>query len=263
MNIKHKKLALSLSGGGAKAFAYLGFIKAIKEAAIEFQFISAHSGGAMLLCYMNSGLNDDEILKLAEKFRLSKFFSLNPYKNHGLIDLKKLEKYLNEIAKNKNIENTDYKSVVVVSDLTDFNKPQKLNMEEGNLAKFSTASKAIPPLFPLMRHEGRLLGDGAYTSLFNASELRKHGAEYIIGLYPDALQHTKIPRLFNDQARMVKSILSAREVYERQQEPIELEVRDFDYPIGLNEYSKVKYIYESGYRKGQSLIERIKAELKD
>lgn len=261
MNKPQKKLALSLSGGGAKAFAYLGFIKALKENGISIDLISAHSGGTTLVCYMNSGMSDDEILKVAEKFKLSKFFSLNPYKNHGLIDLKKLEKYLNEITQHKNIEDTEYKTMFVVSDLTDFNKPEKLNIEAGNMAKFSTASKAIPPLFPLMRHEGKLLGDGAYTSLFNAEDLRKNGAEYIIGLYPDALQHTKIPRLFLDQSRMVKSILSAREIYERQQHPIELEVRDFDFPIGLNEYSKVKYIYESGYRKGLELVDKIKTDL--
>ncbi len=258
---KHKKVALSLSGGGAKAFAYLGFMKALKENNIKYDLITAHSGGATLICYMASGLNDEEILKLAEKFSLKKFISFNPYKNRGVIDLSKVEKYMRELSKNKNIEELETETMIVVSDLTDFDNPQKFVAKSGNLAKYATASKAIPPLFPLMRIEGKLYGDGAYTSLYNADELRKHGAEYIIGLYPDALRHTKIPRFFADQAHMVKSILSAREIYERQLNPIELEVREFDYPIGLNEYSKVKYIYESGYRKALGLIEKIKTDV--
>lgn len=258
---KQKKVALSLSGGGAKAFAYLGFMKALKENKIDYDLITAHSGGAALLCYMASDLNDDEILKVAEKFKFRKFVSFNPYKNYGIIDLKKLQRYLNELARGKNIEELEKETMIVVSDLTDFDKPQKVVAKKGNLATYATASKAIPPLFPLMRIDNKLYGDGAYTSLYNAEELRKHGAEYIIGLYPDALQHTKIPRLFLDQSRMLKSVLSAREVFERQLHPIELEVRNFDYPIGLNEYGKVKYIYESGYRKGLNLIDKIKSDI--
>ena len=96
-----KNISLSFGGGGAKAICYLGFLRALKEADIKIDHLFAYSGGTIILCFIASGMSDDEIIEKYSKFKFSDFLNLNikqSFYSNG-----KIEKYLNKISKNANI----------------------------------------------------------------------------------------------------------------------------------------------------------------
>ena len=47
-----EKNALCLSGGGVKAFAHIGAIKALEESNIKFNMVAGTSSGSIIALYM-------------------------------------------------------------------------------------------------------------------------------------------------------------------------------------------------------------------
>ena len=253
-----KKLAIALSGGGARAMCYLGVIRSFQENDITIDLIEAHSGAALLLCYMATGKSDKEIIHAFAQYRQFRFLSLNPFTNRGFCSIAKMEKYYRNITKGKKIEELPWKTIISIADVTDYDQPKPVFIETGDLAKYSVMSSCLPPVTPLYRENGKMYADGAYCSLYGVEPLKKAGAEIVIGMYPDALQYTKMPGIAHDFSRVIKALLSAREAYERRENPIDLEIRGFPIHAGLNDYKKAQELFDAGYKKGIEMLPEVK-----
>jgi len=257
-----RRLALSLSGGGARAFCYFGVIRALEHNNIKVDYIAAHSGAAILLCYLYSGLNDEQIISEFSKFNLLKFLSLNPLANRGFINIKKLINFLRRYTKGRDIKDMPVKTFISTSDITDFDKPFEVWNSCGDLAKLAVISAIVPPIFPLYRENKKLYADGGYTSLYSVKNLKKEGADIVIGLYPDALRYTKLYSFTSDFAHMMKSLMSAREYYEKKEYPVDLEIKGFPIKAGLYDYKKAKLMYKAGYKRTIQLLPKIRSLIK-
>lgn len=252
------KVSLSLSGGGAKAICYFGFIRGLESQNIQIDHLFAHSGGAVVLTFMSSGKSDQEVINHFSQFKFRNFLSLNPILNGSFYNTKKIENYYKRISNNIDIADFPYKTCIVTSDLTDWNNPRPVFNFEGNLAQKTIQSQTIPPLFPLYNENGRLYADGAFTSRYGAAKMRELGAEFIIGLYPNATQDTYIPQIFKGLAHTIKSLISIKDNLNCKNEIIDIEIDDFEVKIPLNGFKYAQIGFDVGFKRGVKVAQIVK-----
>ena len=110
---------LCLSGGGIKAAAHIGALKALEEENIKFDCVSGASSGSMIATMYALGYNSDEMLIMLKKYapKIKYFEWKNIFKMifgiiferqiiiDGLNSGKVIENIINDICKKQNIKN--------------------------------------------------------------------------------------------------------------------------------------------------------------
>lgn len=250
-----------MAGGGAKAMCFYGFLRALEKNGIRIDNVSCYSGGAMIQLLRSSGFEDEELIKIFSKFRFRKFFTLNPISNGGLINLKKFYKYFYKLVGDKDIADIKPKTFITITDVTDASFPKRVVLETGSLAKAVMISCLVVPLFPLFHENGKVFADGGYLSLHSADVLRANGSDIVIGIFPKTRQEEYLPNIFDSFIRVYKSILSSRDIFERKESPVDIEISDFTVDAGIRDFSKAQEMYDSGFQKGLESLEMIKEKL--
>lgn len=150
---------LVLSGGGARAYAHLGAIKALHEKNIRFNAISATSAGSIVAAFLCDGFSIEEIISLAsENTSLINFnFSLK----QGLLSSDKLERFLKTNLSSVNIENLQKPLFISATNLND--GKQRI-FHSGSIIDAVLASASIPLLFKPLIIDGNPYADGAISS---------------------------------------------------------------------------------------------------
>lgn len=216
------KIGLVLSGGGAKGFAHIGVLKVLEEAGVKIDFIGGTSMGAVIGGLYASGYNAsqiDSIFKKTDFDELLKDFIPRSTKNfyerrndelYALsLPFNKLKIGIPE-ALSKGMYNYNLLSRITrnVKDIRDFNKlptpflcigtnietGEEVLLNKGNLAQAMIASSAFPSLFSPIEIDGKLLVDGGVTNNYPIDEVRKLGADIIIGVdvQSDLLDRTQL-----------------------------------------------------------------------
>ena len=204
-----KKVAVVLSGGGAKGAAHVGVLRAIEEAGIPIDMVVGTSMGAVvggLYCagYTPSQLDtlirtQDWNLLLSDKTTRDVQTLLERKKAETFITSFSLSKEKNNasggIYKGQNLAELFSKLTIGYHDSIDFRKLQTpfacvatniVNGEEvvftsGKLAVAIRASMAIPGMFTPVRTNGMVLVDGGLVNNFPVDVARKLGADIVIG----------------------------------------------------------------------------------
>lgn len=208
--VKNPKIGLVLSGGGAKGLAHIGVLKVIDSLGIKVDYIGGTSMGAIIgglyasgysgkeLEYLfnnvdvNALLQDftprnsknfyekrnDEIYALTlpfDKFKigLPSGYSKGLY-NFNLIS--KLTLHVSNVSDFKNLK------IPFFCIATDAETGEEVILDKGNLAKALVTSGALPTLYNPIEIDGRLLIDGGVVNNYPVEELKRRGAEFIIGV---------------------------------------------------------------------------------
>lgn len=254
---EQKKLGLSLSGGGARAMCYLGSMMAWQEAGIRIDYVLAHSGAALLLSLVDSSLDISKILRNFSDFSFQKFMVLNPLKNKGFASPIRMAEWINIRNEDASFNDLPWKSAFVLSEFKNYQAPTRVVVNKGKLAESAITSLSIPPILPFQEKNGVLYGDGGLVSLYSADVLRDMGAETVIGLFPDAVQYTKMPALLHYQAQMIKGLNARWGKYELLEHPVDLEVKDFPCTVGLYDFARADEAFYAGYKKGKETLEQV------
>ena len=210
---KRKKVAVVLSGGGAKGVAHIGALKVIEEAGIPIDIITGTSmgsivGGLYSIGYSadvldsivraqdwNTLLLDREDLSLQ---RIAEREKQNTYMISTGITLKK-KKGLSAtggIIKGKNLHGLFERLTSGYNDSIDFNTLPipfacvatdmvtftEYDFHSGVLPQAMRASMAIPAVFTPVRIGGMVLVDGGMRNNYPADVAREMGADIIIGI---------------------------------------------------------------------------------
>ena len=210
---KRKKVAVVLSGGGAKGVAHIGALKVIEEAGIPIDIITGTSmgsivGGLYSIGYRadvldsivraqdwNTLLLDREDLSLQ---RIAEREKQNTYMISTGITLKK-NKGLSAtggIIKGKNLHSLFERLTSGYNDSIDFNTLPipfacvatdmvtftEYDFHSGVLPQAMRASMAIPAVFTPVRIGGMVLVDGGMRNNYPADVAREMGADIIIGV---------------------------------------------------------------------------------
>ncbi|MFV8324597.1 patatin-like phospholipase family protein [Flavobacterium sp. ZS1P14] len=280
------KIGLVLSGGGAKGFAHIGVLKVLEEAGIKIDYIGGTSMGAVVGGLYASGYNASQIDSI---FRSTNFDELlndfiprsskNFYEKRNdelyalVLPFNKLKIGIPE-ALSKGMYNYNLLSRITrnVRHINDFNKlpipflcigtnietGEEVLLNKGNLAQTMIASSAFPSLFSPVEIDGKLLVDGGVANNYPIEEVRKLGADIIIGV---DVQNNLLDRTqLKDATRILVQItnLQSIERMKRNVKDTDLYIRPDIKNYGVISFDKGKEIIRKGEEATFSVFEKLK-----
>lgn len=170
-----------LSGGGARGFAHLGVIRALREAGLQIDRIGGTSIGALMAAGVALEWNDEEQV---ERMRQS-FVATNPVNDYTLplVALVRGRKASRMIAghygENVDIEDLPLPFYCISSNLT---SGQVMLHDRGRLWRALRASVAIPGLLPPVFDAGQVLVDGGVINNLPLDVMRQQSRGPVIGV---------------------------------------------------------------------------------
>ena len=169
--IAGRAVGLVLAGGGARGFAHIGIIKALKEAGVPFDQLGGTSMGAIIA----AGLAREWGLEEMRERMRAVFVNANPLSDFTLplIALlrgrqvsQRLREHFDEVA----IEELPLPFFAVSSDLT----TGRIHVHrDGTLWRALRASVALPGILPPVTHHGHLLVDGGVMNNLPVDVMRE------------------------------------------------------------------------------------------
>jgi NTE family protein len=172
-------VGLVLSGGGARGFAHIGIVQALREANIPIDLVGGTSMGAILgagvsLCWT--------IEELTDRFRRS-FVDAKPLRDYtlpfvSLVSGRKVTRLLQRAFGDVTIEDLPLDFFCVSSNLSTGHSEVH---RRGELWRWLRASVAIPGVLPPVVHKGELLVDGGTMNNLPVDAMRDLGRGPVIG----------------------------------------------------------------------------------
>lgn len=173
-------VGLVLAGGGARGFAHIGALKALREARIPIDAVGGTSMGAILGAGIASEWTHEEMV---ERFRRS-FVDTNPLNDYtlplvSLVSGRKVSRLLRAEFGELDIEDLPLPFYCVSSNLT---TGRIAVHRSGRLWRWLRASVAIPGVLPPIFHNGEVHVDGGAMNNLPIDVMRDVGRGPVIGV---------------------------------------------------------------------------------
>lgn len=206
--LPRKKVAIVLSGGGAKGVAHIGALKVIEELGIPIDYVAGTSigeivGGLYSIGYTSEQLEiivkqtnwidllTDKISRDAIPFPFklddSKYLISLPIKNNeksgGIIRGRNISQLLQQLTEGYN-DTTNFDSLPIpfACIATDMATNQKEVIRSGKLSEAMRASMAIPVVFTPLYSDKKVLIDGGFKDNLPIDVAKSMGADIIIAI---------------------------------------------------------------------------------
>ncbi|MRI01428.1 patatin [Kriegella sp. EG-1] len=207
---KDLKVGVVLSGGGAKGLAHIGALKVIEAAGIKVDYIGGTSMGAIVGGLYASGYNAKQLDSLFRNLDFPELIEDNiPRGAKSFYEKSASEKYALTLPFNnfklsfptaysggQNIYSELVRVLYHVKDVSDFSKlpipflciatnvetGEEILMDRGYLPEAIMASGTFPSLFEPAPVGDQVLIDGGVVNNYPIEEVRKMGADIIIGV---------------------------------------------------------------------------------
>lgn len=156
--ITRRALSVVLSGGGARSFAHIGILQALREAGIVPDIYGGASMGAVIAAAYAAGFSDDVIrADLRRAFVDSRPLSDPRLPVVSFFQGRKVSTMLKQAFGERHIEDLRKPFFCVSSDI---NTAASVIHRTGLLRRWLQASAAIPGVFPPLIEDGAVLVDG-------------------------------------------------------------------------------------------------------
>lgn len=208
---ERRKVAVVLSGGGAKGVAHVGVLKVLEKAGIPIDYIVGTSMGAIVGGLYSIGYSSEQLDKLIKEQNWNLLLSDKVYRyNLPFYEKDSDETYLitmplikdgkislpSGFISGQNIYNLFLNLTLGYQDSISFNKlpipfaciaadlssGKEVVIRDGKLATAMRASMAIPGVFTPVKDKGMLLVDGGIVNNFPVNIAKKMGADIVIGV---------------------------------------------------------------------------------
>ncbi|MFT4666549.1 MAG: NTE family protein [Gammaproteobacteria bacterium] len=252
---KKKKIGISFSGGGNRAVAHIGIIKALRENGIEADYVAGTSGGAIVGAMYAAGLSVDEMMGFAAQGKLSKLFQAK-FPTRGLAGLDFLGTLLDQYINPDTFEALNIPLTVVASNL---NTGKATFLNSGPLYPAVMASCAIPLMFKPIEIENELYVDGGIFDNMPVSPLQEN-CDIIIGsnvipIVP--MENDKLSSVFSISMRSFDMIVAHSAQVNFPLCDIVIEpTKTHNY--GIFNFSATKELFDIGYEEATSKIAQLK-----
>ncbi|WP_035294049.1 patatin-like phospholipase family protein [Brevundimonas bacteroides] len=173
-------VGLVLSGGGARAYAHIGAIKALHEAGVCFDFLGGASMGAVIAAGPALGWTDEELdTRIRRAFVKSDPLSDLAFPMIAMTRARKVAGLLEEAYGDVDIADMPLPFFAVSSNLT----TGRIEVHRrGLLRRAMRASISIPGVMPPVVMDGQVLVDGAVIKNFPTDVMRQLNAGPTIGV---------------------------------------------------------------------------------
>lgn len=206
------KLALVLSGGGARGAAHVGVLKVLEELRVPVDVIAGTSMGSIVGGLYAAGLSpqemEDELASIDwdDAFNDDVPRAQRPYRRKqeesqylsklvlgiqngkvafpsGLVEGQKLNFILRKLTLHvATVDDFDRLPIPYRTVGTDISTGHKVVLSKGSLADSMRASMAFPGLFAPVEIDGKLLVDGGVSENFPVETAREAGAERLVAV---------------------------------------------------------------------------------
>ena len=210
--VNRKKVAVVLSGGGAKGMAHIGVLKVLEKAGIPVDIVTGTSMGSIIGGLYAIGYNANALDSMVRVQDWGYVISdREDLSRQSLADRKKQNTYFfttgmtigkkdanaGGIIKGKNLAELFQKLCVGYTDSLDFSKDlpipfacvatdiitnDEVDFHSGRLAQAMRASMSIPAAFSPVRIGDKVLVDGGLKNNYPADLAKEMGADIIIGV---------------------------------------------------------------------------------
>lgn len=175
-----RSVGLVLSGGGARAYAHIGVIRALREANCPIDFVGGASMGAIVAAGVACGWDDEEMDRRIRKA----FVESNPLSDYrlpvvGLVKGHKVDARLKEHYDDAMIEDLKLPFFAVSTNLTQGTFQVHT---EGLLREALRATISLPGILPPFVSQKQVLVDGAVLNNFPVDVMRDMHRGRIIGV---------------------------------------------------------------------------------
>ena len=193
-----KEVALVLSSGGPRGFAYIGAIEELESRGYKITSVAGTSIGSLI-----GGMYAAGKLPEVKDF----LFSLNGWKVFGLMDISisinhlvkgdKVIEALKEIVPDVNIEDLSlpYKAIA-----TDLLTGEEVIFDRGNLFEAIRASISIPSLFRPVKMGMRTLIDGGIANTMPLNRVDRSGHDIMVAFNVNDVDVDAIRQILADEA---------------------------------------------------------------
>lgn len=293
-NYSHKKIALVLSGGGARGIAQLGVLKVLEENNVRLDLIVGTSIGSIIGGFYSSGYSIPEMKSIFKDFNWERALSLSDkYQRTSLfLEQKKIQdrslvtialdgikpillpasfsngQYMSEKI-NTHILNSKYHPKKSFADLkisfaavaTNLNDGKRVILTEGNLSESIKASLTFPLLYTPIDIAGRKLVDGGLTSNIPIDVAKKLGA--VITIAVNSTSPLRSNEELDDPLNTADQVLSIT-----MSQFNNLQLKDADIVINpeinnhsSSDFTRINYLISQGEQKTLELIDKIKLKI--
>ena len=252
-------IGLALSGGGARAMVNFGVVKALEEEGIPIDFMSGTSMGAIVSTLYGSGLNTEQILEVVTTTSFGRLIDLGVGGSGSLIDTKKLNLFIEEIAPTKRLENFEIPTALLSFEL---GEGKKYLTTHGRISDVIQSSYSIPLYFPIEQRNDKYFMDAGILEATPAKAVSMLGADFVIATtsFPEQSYQN-----FNSAAASINRFLNV--LQENYSQQIINNYADFVIDIDVSDYNFMDFnqaqkLVDLGYKTTKRRIPALKKELK-
>ncbi|MBP6250361.1 MAG: patatin-like phospholipase family protein [Leptothrix sp. (in: Bacteria)] len=173
------KIGLALGGGAAKGFAHVGVIKVLEASGFTPAVVSGTSAGSVVGALYASGLNGFALQEQSFALDEDRIKDLTLFGVGGVIKGDKLQAYINELVKNRPLEQMAKPFAAVAADL---DSGERIIFNRGNTGQAVRASCSIPGVFQPAVIAGKRYVDGGLVSPVPVDAARQLGADIVIAV---------------------------------------------------------------------------------
>lgn len=256
--LKNKKFALVLGGGGAKGVAHIGVMEELQKAGLQPDVIIGCSAGAIAGALYASNPDPNALRTLALNGKESDIikwtYKVWPY---SIYDDNHLAAYLKKHIKQHNFNNLKIPLIVTAT-----------NLEFGNVTTFGSgdiipailASAAVPGAFAPVKIHGQYFVDCGVADPIPVRAARELGYETIVAVnIAEELPDTAPNHIFGMLKRSTEIAYIAQCKYALEGADVKI---DFKFRnIGVFNDKFNRYLYEEGKKAGKQAVPQIIAAL--
>lgn len=206
---KEIKVGLVLSGGGAKGLAHIGAIRVLEDAGVQIDYIGGTSMGAIIGGLHAVGYSADQLDSIFQVTDFNKLIRDElPREAKTFFEREQADQYAlslpfdgfqikipSGLSKGQNVFNflarlTQHAQEEEFSELpipffcvsTNLETGEEVILDRGSLALAMSISGAIPTVFRPIEYQWQLHTDGGVVNNYPVEELKRRGANFIIGV---------------------------------------------------------------------------------
>jgi len=259
-DIDSPKLALALSGGGARGFVNLGVIKALNEEGIYPEIVIGSSMGGIISTLYGSGLDYNSLETIITTLPYKTLFDINLIPVYSVFQTNKLNYFIELISPVESIENFPIKTALLTFDL---DSGYKYIATEGKISDVLQSTYSIPFYYPVHKSKDRYLIDPGLVEMVPAKAAKALTADIVIATTAfDELPYDTYEYPLQSLFRMLLLVQqrNAKPILEDYSDIIiNNEVSDFDF----QDFNMVETFIDIGYKNTKRMMPEIKKTLEE
>jgi len=177
---RRPKIGVALSGGGVRGFAHLGILRVMEELDVHVDLLAGTSSGGLVAGLYAAGVSLDRLDAFARTAGLRDLISPD-HDRRGLIDQDRMEPLLADLLGGPEFTFDDLRIPTTLLSV-DLERCELVRLNEGPLIPALLATSAFPFVFAPVHHQGRWLVDGGVANNLPVDEVRRMGADRVLGV---------------------------------------------------------------------------------